>query len=56
VGFAVDVASIGAGAAHEALDKASGACAIYEEVGVAEFDANVNARWFGAVNGVGWGM
>jgi hypothetical protein len=39
----MDVVAIGGGLAHKALDKAEWACAIREEVGVAELEADVNA-------------
>jgi hypothetical protein len=37
------------------MDKAWRACAVDEEVGVAELEANVDAHEFCAVNGVGGG-
>jgi hypothetical protein len=49
----VDEASLRSGASHESSDKAQRACAVNaEEVGMADLEADVDARKFRKANGV----
>jgi hypothetical protein len=52
----VDVVPVCSGAAHESLDLAKRACDGIKEVGATELEADVDARKFRAVNGMGWGV
>jgi hypothetical protein len=55
MGFAVDVVSVSIEAAHESLDRTRRACDVSGEIGMAELEADVDARKFRTVKGVGGG-
>jgi hypothetical protein len=52
-GFAVDMVSVRNGATLESLDKAQRACDVRKVVGMIELEADMDARSFRTINGVG---